>query len=51
MTAASCLVLRLTPAQAGDDATVTQWVPLSEAVGLAFDHDEITRAATQNRTR
>ncbi len=29
----------------GDDATTAAWVPLAEAHGLAFDHDDIVRDA------
>jgi 8-oxo-dGTP diphosphatase len=31
---------------AGDDAAAAEWIPLSEAVDLAFDHDQILRRAT-----
>lgn len=36
-----------TRATAGDDAAEVHWLPLTDATGLAFDHDEIVRAALQ----
>jgi 8-oxo-dGTP diphosphatase len=39
------------PVQAADDAADAAWVPLSEASGLAFDHDQILQAAMAARSR
>jgi len=35
----------------GDDAREAEWVPLGQATGLAFDHDEILRDALSRRGR
>lgn len=37
----------LTEPRAGGDASAARWVPVREAVGLAFDHDEILRAGLE----
>ena len=34
---------RAGPSAAGDDARTVEWVPLPDAHGLAFDHDQILR--------
>lgn len=34
-----------TAATAGDDAAEVRWLPIADATGLAFDHDEIVGAA------
>ncbi len=34
------------PIQGADDAAEADWIPLDQARGLAFDHDEILAAAT-----
>lgn len=40
------------PPRGGDDAASAAWVPLREARGLAFDHDQIVRDAwAQERGR
>jgi 8-oxo-dGTP diphosphatase len=39
------------PPAGGDDASAAQWVPVSEAVGLAFDHDRIVRDALRAPAR
>ena len=38
---------RAGPSTAGDDASTVEWVPLREAHGLAFDHDQILRDGLQ----
>lgn len=38
-----------TVAQAGDDATAVQWVPLAEPGALAFDHAEILADARRHQ--
>ena len=38
-----------TVAQAGDDATAVQWVPLAEPGDLAFDHAEILADARRHQ--
>ncbi|MFF0487247.1 NUDIX domain-containing protein [Streptomyces sp. NPDC004435] len=38
-----------TVAQAGDDATAVQWVPLAEPGALAFDHAEILADAKRHQ--
>lgn len=40
--------VRRTPT-GGDDAAEASWVPLAEAVGLAFDHDDVIRDARRPR--
>jgi 8-oxo-dGTP diphosphatase len=37
------------PPRAADDAAAAEWVPISAARGLAFDHDEIVRDALRRR--
>lgn len=44
-TAYVCHVPADTTATAADDAADVRWLPLSDAHGLAFDHDEIVKAA------
>ncbi|QDN84441.1 NUDIX hydrolase (plasmid) [Streptomyces sp. RLB3-6] len=44
-TAYVCHVPAGTTATAADDAAAVRWLPLADAHGLAFDHDEIVQAA------
>jgi len=39
------------PPRGGDDAAEARWVPLAQARGLAFDHDQIVSDARAQRRR